>query len=287
MIPLESDLIRSFLAVAEFGSETAAAEHVGRSQSAVSMQIHRLEASLGQPLFVRHARGMGLSLRGVQFLPYARRLTALLDEAALALREKPASRPLSFAIVSDYADAILPRILPVFAAHFPMDDLVVRCIAAPPHTALATATDFDLAITHGSANDTAHEVLCVDPIVWVTSARHAQHLQNPVPIGRYHSSDWCRDVVLPSLTLQGIEWREVFVCDTVSSMQMAVQAGLAVVPLARSTIPAGCHEVKDEDGFAMIERTRVILRRSPSGGSQAVDALADLARGAMLALAPA
>jgi DNA-binding transcriptional LysR family regulator len=93
MIPLDSDLMRSFLAVADSGSVTAAADRLGRTQSAVSMQIRRLEDSIGQPLFDRLPRGVALTARGVQLVPYARRVTSLLEEAATALRQKrPAPR---------------------------------------------------------------------------------------------------------------------------------------------------------------------------------------------------
>ena len=93
MIPLDSDLMRAFLAVADTGSVTAAADRVGRTQSAVSMQIRKLEESLGQPLFNRLPRGVVLTPRGAQLLPYARRVTSLLEEAATALREKPLAGP--------------------------------------------------------------------------------------------------------------------------------------------------------------------------------------------------
>ena len=86
MLPLDSDLMRSFLAVAQTGSVTAAAELVGRTQSAVSMQIRRLEENLGQPLFLRQPRGVTLTPRGSQLLPYAQRVVSLLQEAATALR---------------------------------------------------------------------------------------------------------------------------------------------------------------------------------------------------------
>ena len=86
--PLDSDLMRSFLAVADSGSVTIAAARLFRTQSAVSLQIKRLEESLGQPLFTRQARGVDLTPRGEQLLPYARKVVALLDQAAIALREK-------------------------------------------------------------------------------------------------------------------------------------------------------------------------------------------------------
>ena len=119
MIPLDSDLMRSFLAVAETGSVTLAADRVGRTQSAVSMQIRRLEDSLGQPLFLRQPRGVALTPRGEQLLPYARRVTSLLDEAAVALREKPLDGPVRIGIPDEYAETVLPRALAAFSERHP------------------------------------------------------------------------------------------------------------------------------------------------------------------------
>jgi DNA-binding transcriptional LysR family regulator len=98
MQPLDSDLMRSFLAVADAGSVTAAAGRLFRTQGAVSLQVKRLEESLGQPLFDRQARGVVLTPRGEQLVPYARRVVALLDEAAIALREKPLVGPVRVGI---------------------------------------------------------------------------------------------------------------------------------------------------------------------------------------------
>ena len=91
-ISLDSDLMRSFLAVTDAGSVTTAAARLYRTQSAVSLQIKRLEESLGQPLFERQARGVALTPRGEQLVPYARKVVALLDQAAVALRENPEIR---------------------------------------------------------------------------------------------------------------------------------------------------------------------------------------------------
>ena len=287
MIPLDSDLLRSFLAVAETGSVTLAADRIGRTQSAVSMQIKRLEDSLSQPLFHRQPRGVSLTPRGEQLMPYARRVTRLLDEAATALREKPLDGPVRIGIPDEYAGTVLPRALAIFSERHPQVEVTVRCDFSASQNLELDMDRLDLAVTYDSSNISGEEVLCVDPTVWVTSVQHDQHLQSPLPIGMYIRSEWNRDFAIRSLDLAGIPWRAAFECDTSASLRIAARAGLAVSPLSRSTIPQGCRELNEADGFPLIDRARVILRRNPRGSSAAIDGLADTVREAFRPLAGA
>jgi DNA-binding transcriptional LysR family regulator len=285
MIPLDSDLMRSFLAVAETGSVTGAADRVGRTQSALSMQIRRLEATLGQPLFLRLPRGVALTPRGEQLLPYARRVTSLLDEAATALREKPLDGPVRIGIPDEYAETVLPRALAAFSERHPAVEVTVRCDFSAPQSLALSEDQLDLAVIYDSSHTSGDEVLCIDPTVWVTSIAHEQHLQMPVPIGVYFRSDWCRDFALRSLDQQSIPWRTAFECDTSGSLRIAARTGLAIAPLSRSTIPPNCRELTEADGFPVVDRARVVLKRNPRGSSPAIDGLADTVREAFRPLA--
>lgn len=285
MIPLDSDLMRAFLAVVDTGSVTAAADRIGRTQSAVSMQIRKLEESLAQPLFTRLPRGVALTPRGAQLLPYARRVTSLLEEAATALREKPLAGPVRIGIPDEYAETILPRALAAFSERHPGVEVTVRCDFTAPQQAALDDDQLDLAVIYDSSHTSGDEVLCVDPTVWVTSIAHAQHLQQPVPVGVYFRSDWCRDFALRSLDQQSIPWRAAFECDTSASLRVAARTGLAISPLSRSTIPPGCRELTNADGFPIVDRARVVLKRNPRGGSEAIEGLADMLREAFRPLA--
>ncbi len=287
MIPLDSDLMRAFLAVADTGTITGAADVTNRTQSAVSMQIRRLEESLGQPLFTRLPRGVALTPRGEQLLPYARRVTSLLDEAATALREKPLEGPVRIGIPDEYAETILPRALAAFSERHRGVEVTVRCDFTSPQLAALTADQLDLAVIYDSSHTSGDEVLGIDPTVWVTSITHAQHLQNPVPVGVYFRSDWCRDFALRSLDQQSIPWRAAFECDTSGSLRIAARTGLAIAPISRSTIPPGCRELTAEDGFPIVDRARIVLRRNPRGTSPAIDGLAEMLRVAFRPLASA
>ena len=283
--PLDSDLMRGFLAVVDAGSVTRAADQLGRTQSAVSMQIRKLEESLGQRIFIREPRGVSLTERGKQLLPYAQRVVGLLDEAATTLREKPLSGPVRIGIPDEYVQSILPSVLASFSQRHPDTQVTIRCDFSAPQLAALNADKIDLAVIYENHNGDNVEVLAVDPTVWVTSISHAQHLRRPLPISIYFSSDWCRDFALHSLEQIGVSYHPAFECDTSASMRSAVVNGIAVAPLVRSSIPPGCRELTDEDGFIAIDNARVVLRRNPAGSSPAIEAMVATLRDAFCPLA--
>ncbi|MBA4325874.1 MAG: LysR family transcriptional regulator [Rhodobacter sp.] len=284
MQPLDSDLMRSFLAVADAGSVTAAAGRLYRTQSAVSLQVKRLEQSLGQPLFDRQARGVVLTPRGEQLVPYARRVVALLDEAAIALREKPLVGPVRVGIPDEYSGTVLPRALAAFDERHEGVQVSVRVDHSTAQIAALEADEIDLGVIYDWQYVQEGEVLCIDPTVWVTSVTHAQHLRRPVPVAMYFQSEWSRDYVEGSLNRLGIDWRAAWACDMAGGFRVAVTNGMAIAPLSRSTIPAGCRELTTEDGFPIVDSARVVLRRNPRGTSPAVEGMADVLRQAFAPL---
>lgn len=284
-VPLESDLMRSFLAVADTGSVTLAAGRLGRTQSAVSLQIKRLEDTLGQPLFERLARGVALTPRGEQLLPYARRVAALLDEAALALREKPLVGPVRVGIPDEYSGSVLPGALAAFDARHEGVQVSIRCDYSEGQMRALERDELDLAVIYDWSYVEDGELLCIDPTVWVTSVLHQQHLRHPVPVGVYMRSDWCRDFAEESLNRLGITWRPAWSCDMAGGLRVAVTNGIAIAPLSRSTIPAGCRELTAKDGFPVVDSARVVLRRNPRGSSPAVEGMAALLREAFRPIA--
>lgn len=220
--PLDSDLMRSFLAVADLGSVTAAAGRLHRTQSAVSLQVKRLEENLGQPLFDRQARGVVLTPRGEQLVPYARRVVALLDEAAVALREKPLVGPVRVGIPDEYSGTVLPRVLAAFDERHEGVQVSVRVDHSSAQIAALEADEIDLGVIYDWAYVQEGEVLCIDPTVWVTSTTHGQHLRRPVPVAAYFRSDWSREYVELSLNRLGIDWRTAWSCDMAGGFRVAV-----------------------------------------------------------------
>lgn len=275
-LPLDSDLLRMFLVVADTGNVTRAAGDVGRTQSAVSLQLKRLEESVGQPLFDRGPRGVTLTESGRQLLPYARRIVGLMNETTAAMRRKPLDGVVRIGIPEEYGNTILPRALAAFAESHPSVDVTVLCGYTSQQMEALENDNLDLAVVFDWSAQTQGEILFIDPTVWVTSTVHRLHERNPIPIAVYGRSNWCRDFAIRSLEQHNLPFRIAYSSDTSGGLKIAVTAGLGVAPLSRSNIPADCRELGVGDGFPPIDASRVVLRRNVFHSSPAVDSMAEV-----------
>lgn len=276
--PLDSDLLRTFLVVAETGNFTRAAEQAGRTQSAVSMQMKKLETMIGAALFERGSRGVALTRRGGELIDNARRVISLLDETAAAMTAPPLNGPVRIGIPEEYGHSILSRALSAFSRRHAQVEVTVRYAHSPSQIQALAAGDLDLAVVFEWQDFSGGEVLMHDPTVWVTSTLHPMHEERPVPIALYSRADWCRDFAIESLQQRGLAHRVAYTSDTTGGLKLAVTAGLAIAPISRSNIPEGCRELTVADGFGDIDSSNVVLRRNPSASGEAIDGMADAIR---------
>jgi DNA-binding transcriptional LysR family regulator len=272
--PLDSDLLRTFVAIADTRNFTHAASAVGRTQSAVSMQMRRLEDAVGTPLFDRGPRGVRLTAKGEGFVASARRIVTLLDEAAASLRAPPLDGPVRIGIPEEYGHSVLSPALGAFDKLHPNVEITVRYASSSVQMAALENDELDLAVVFEWQEPSGGEVLMIDPTVWVTSEVHHMHEERPLPVAVYMDSRWCRDFALRSLDLRGIPYRIAYKSETCGGLKLAVTSGLAVAPISRSNIPAGCRELTAADGFRAIDNSNVVLHRNRAAVGGAVDAMA-------------
>ena len=277
-IQLESDLLRSFVAVAEWENFTRAAGALGRTQSAISMQMKRLEELVGDPLFERGPRGVALTRRGGELLVNARRIVDLLDQTAASLVAPALDGRVRIGIAEEYGASVLSRALGAFAKVHTNVEIMVRYAGSYAQKEALERGDLDLAVVFEWERSPQGEVLMVDPTVWATSDVHRMHEQSPVPVALYESAGWCTEFAIRSLESRGHAYRVAYRSDTGSGLKLAVSSGLAIAPLSRSNMPAGCRELTAADGFGDIDSSNVVmyLRRNATG--EAVTAMADAIR---------
>lgn len=272
-LPLETDLLRTFLAAAESGNLTRAASLVNRTQSAVSMQIKRLEESIGSPLFLRGARGVELTAKGEQLLGYARRIVALVDETAASLTAPPLEGKVRIGIPEEYGYAMLTRALGAFARVHPEVEISARYGCSTEHTRAVRAGELHLAVVFEWQDFSDGEILMTDPTVWTTSQSHALHERRPVPIALYENSGWCTDFAMRSLDSRELPYRIAYRSDTNGGLKVAVASGLAIAPISRSNIPPGCRELTADEGFSEIDASKVVMHRNRESRGPVVDAM--------------
>ena len=275
---LESDLLRTFVAVAQTGNFTRAGGMTGRTQSAVSMQIKKLETIVGGALFERGSRGVLLTKRGVELIENARRIVTMLDETAAQMRAPPLDGPVRIGIPEEYGHSILSRALSAFSRHHARVEVTVRYAHSPSQMKALAAGDLDLAVVFEWQDFEGGEVLMQDPTVWVTSTLHLAHEERPLPIALYSREGWCRDFALRSLEQRGLAHRIAYMSDTTGGLKLAVRSGLAIAPISRSNIPEGCRELTAADGFGDIDSSNVVLRRNPLAAGEAIDGMAEAIR---------
>lgn len=277
--PLDPELLRTFLAVADTGTLTRAAETVHRTQSAVSMQIKRLEEEIGTPLFVRGPRGVALTLKGDQLLSNARRIVSLIDETTASMGAPPLIGRVRLGIPEEYGVSVLSPALAAFAKVHPEVEVSLRYGRSKQNKQALAADELDLAVVFEWHEFTDCEVLMTDPTVWITSDAHALHEQRPIPIAISDDPE-CSDFAIRLLDVRGLPYRVAVRCSTIGNLGVVVQSGLAIAPFSRSNIPIGCRELTLADGFGDTDAARVVMHQNMRSGGEAVESMARAIRNA-------
>jgi DNA-binding transcriptional LysR family regulator len=271
---LDSDLLRTFVAIADTGGFTAAADVVGRTQSAVSMQMKRLEESIGASLFERRGRGLALTTTGDTLLAKGRRILLLLDETAAEVSGEVLGGSVRIGIADEYDSAFLPSILARFAELHPSVQVTVTC--APCHElrerVLRGQLDLSVEVCQAALGD--GELLGYEPTVWATSARHMVHECDPLPLALAEPGCWWHDHAIDMLERAERAYRIAYTSSSVSSIAAAIAAGLAIGVLGLETIPVGARVLTPEEGFEELPPSRIVLRRGAGAKTAAGDGMA-------------
>lgn len=273
-INIPTDVLRTYVAIADTGSFTQAADRVFRTQSAVSQRVNRLEQAVGKALFVREGRAVRLTTDGGALLGYARRILKLHDEALTVIGEPDVEGQVRFGIPDDYAIKYLPPILSTYAAAYPRVELEVYC---RPTTELLEMTGPgapDICLISGGHGRPETEMVRSERTIWATSEKHFVHEEDPLPIALYEPGCVVRQSVLESLDKQGRAYRMVYSSASHIGLICAVQSGIAVTAMAKSTLPDDLRVLGAEDGFPTLPSFDIGLIRNQKGISNAAESLA-------------
>lgn len=271
--PLDLDLVRAFVHVAELSSFTRAAEALGSTQAGVSLKLRRLEQRLGRTLLERTPRLVRLTGDGVVFLERARRLLAADREARLW--DVPAPRRLRLGISDHVTGDTLPGLLRRLSAASPGLVFDIRMGFSRLLLDAFDAGDLDAVVVRREGDRRDGQALRQDRYGWFAASGWRID-GGSLPLALLAAPCGVRGGAIAALDSAAIGWREAFTGGSVSSVGAAVAAGLAVAPMAVHLAPAGSVEVGPALDLPMLPAATVMLI-ARAGDATATTALRELA----------
>jgi DNA-binding transcriptional LysR family regulator len=276
---LDPDLLKAFVAVADHRSFTRAAAMLNRTQSAVSMQIKRLENRLQVELFHRTKVNVDLSTAGEGLLGYARRILTLGDEAVGRLREHRIEGTVRLGVMEDYGTFVVPPLLAGFVAGYPLIRIEMETgLTAMMPDRLGEA--FDLVIAMHPEGRGEGEFLRREQAVWAASPHQTVEELDPLPVALYPPGCLFRKWALEALDAAKRPWRLAFVSHSQAAVESIVAQGLAVTVVKAGTFPQRLRALSQEDGMPRLPGADIRLHRA-TNLSPAASLLADHLAAAM------
>ncbi|MDR5906577.1 LysR substrate-binding domain-containing protein [Franzmannia qiaohouensis] len=275
---LDLSLLRTLVAIADTGSVTAAARRLAYTQSTVSMQLSRLEASLGVVLHEKEGRRIRFSAEGERLLGHARRLLALNDEALTDMRSKRVTGELNLGIPEDYA-SLLTSVFSWFYQLYPDVSLQVICGTSVDLVERVRDGELDLALVTRQRRSPGGEVIRREPLAWAVGLERQPPLSDPLPLALYSpGADLFREVAEQALAEAGRDWRVAYTSQSMAGLGPVVQAGLAIVVVTRSMLGPQLRALDEASGLPPLPTIELALHRAARRPTEPARRLAELIR---------
>jgi DNA-binding transcriptional LysR family regulator len=264
---LDMDALRTLVAAQQLGSLNRAADRIGRSQSAVSQQLRKLESQAGQPLFRREGRGLVLTESGDLLLSYARRILELNDEAVHALRGRSVEGAVRFGLPGDFAETWLPVALGQFKRTHP----AVRVEIAVERNGLLLERldkgELDIVLIMGYENRPDAEHLLTLPMTWIGSPhvelRPRRH--EPLDLALYRPPCLFRKVGTEALDKANIAWRQAYTTANLQSLWAGVMGGLGITLRTDAGVPSSLRRLGARDGLPPLPSVELCIHSASNG----------------------
>lgn len=275
-LTLDLELLRTLRAVARTGSFTAAATQLHRTQSAVSMQIKRLEELTGKRLLLRNNQGLQFTRDGERLLDHAARMLKLNDEAVQSLGGSALTGSVRLGTPADYATTLLSGVLPFFAETFPGLEIEVRYDLSPGLLRALDAGELDLAlVTRGDTEDTGGEQVWREDLVWVTARHELVHEANPLPLAVFPEGCFYRLAAIEALKRIGRDHRIAYTSPSLAGIHVAVEAGFAVSVVGRNAVTGDMRVLGRDEGFPALPGTEIMLHCAEVGANTPASRIAE------------
>ncbi len=270
---LDLSTLRSFVTIAETGSMTRAAGRLFMTQSAISMQIKRLEASLGLTVFERSAQGMTTS-EGEQLLHYASRLLAINDEAMGRLTSPDYEGLVRLGVPGDIIYPHIPRILKHFSRDFPRVQIK---ISSGPTINLKKQFNqglLDVVLTTEASASAGGRVISKEPLVWTGAADGGAWKKRPLPLGISKNCAF-RSSATQALDEAGLDWVDVVASEDDTAAMAMVSADLCISAELADVEGSGRVAIEHGGQFPELPEFSIVLYSSDAPENYLGQALVD------------
>ena len=281
-IIFDLDVLCSFVTGMELGSFAKAADRLGRSTSAISAQLKKLEEQAGTPIFRKAGRGLALTEAGETMLAYARRLLDLNDEAATAIHGAELEGWVRLGLQEDFGETLLPEVLGRFARAHPKVRIEARVVRNAELVERVTSGKLDLALAWSDGFRTDHSVRIAEvPMCWVGPAHGAVHWHadsgEVMPLASLEAPCLLRNIAVKTLDRAGIGWRISFVSPSLGGLWAATAAGLGLAIRTPLGLPNKVRQLTaGEAGLPSLPKLDLVLHRAEAEASPATERLASI-----------
>ncbi|HWA19109.1 MAG TPA: LysR family transcriptional regulator [Devosia sp.] len=273
MTPLDLDQLQSFCAIADCGSFTEAARRVNKTQSAVSMQIKRLEERLGHALLTRDGRGVALTQHGEALYSRARKMLKTNAEIMDLFSDEDLAGVIRFGLPDDYAVRLLPVILSSFQKTHPKITLDVQCASSENLLEGMKRGRYDIIVFTQGTNREYGELFRTEPMFWVSAQGGQSLTMDPMPIAGGQPCCW-KDNAIEVLEKIGRDYRVAYTSCNALAIASAVLTDLAVGFLPESALQPGMLAIREDKNLPRLRDAEIALLRASHAYGGIFDALA-------------
>ncbi|HJW06438.1 MAG TPA: LysR substrate-binding domain-containing protein [Rhodanobacter sp.] len=268
---LDMDAMRTLVAILQLGSLGRAAQKIGRSPSAASQQIRKLESQLGQPLFRKQGRNMVLTESGELVHSYARRILELNDEAARSVAGRSVEGAVRFGLPGDFAETWLPAALGQFKRAHPAVRVDVEVERNGRLLERLDRGEFDLVLAMGHGNRPDARRLATLPMTWIGPAGTEAVLKAdaPLDLALYNAPCFFRRAGIEALDQAAIPWRLAYATASLQSLWAGVAAGLGITLRTTAGIPSSLMRLDERHGLPPLPVVELCLHAAPDASNPA------------------
>lgn len=275
-------LLRSFVEVVDAGSVSAAAKALGRTQSAVSVQMRRLEEALGARLLEREARGVRLTADGRRLLPAARRTIEEIGKIGDLFAEPLLGR-VRLGLPEDYGEDVLENVLSMFTARHPKVHVEARLGCGRVFPKLVSAGELDIAVASNCAGEEAEAALFEEGIVWAGARSLKLTRVDPVPLVVLDRACGWRELPTDALTRAGRAWRIASVTDSFLGFRATLRSGIAIGALPERSLDERLRVFGKASGLPHLDPVRRRILANEKTPRPIVDAMSTAIKSAQSA----